>query len=46
MLKNEINEKETILANVKANLDAYNEHLRKNAQELLQVIHYDQSEEL
>ncbi len=39
MLKNEITEKETILANVKANLDAYNEQLRKNAQELLQVIH-------
>lgn len=36
-LKNEIMEKETILANVKADLDAYNEQLRKNAQELLQV---------
>jgi hypothetical protein len=37
MLKNEIIEKETILTNVKADLDAYNEQLRKNAQELLQV---------
>lgn len=36
-LKNEIMEKETILANVKADLDAYNDQLRKNAQELLQV---------
>ena len=41
-LKNEIIERETILANVKADLDVYNEQLRKNAQELLQVIknHY------
>jgi hypothetical protein len=38
MLTNEIMEKETILGNVKAELDAYNEQLRKNAQELLQVI--------
>jgi hypothetical protein len=37
-LKNNIMEKETILANVKADLDSYNEQLRKNAQELLQVI--------
>jgi hypothetical protein len=39
ILKNEIIEKETILANIKADLDSYNEQLRKNAQELLQVIH-------
>lgn len=38
ILKNEIHEKETILANVKADLDAYNEQLRKNSQELLQVM--------
>ena len=36
-LQNEINEKENSLANVKANLEAYNEQLRRNAQELLQV---------
>ncbi len=38
MLNNDIMEKETILANVKADLDGYNEQLRRNAQELLQVI--------
>jgi len=38
MLKNEVTEKETILVNVKSELDAYNEQLRKNSQELLQVI--------
>ncbi len=38
MLKNEVTEKETILVNVKSELDSYNEQLRKNAQELLQVI--------
>lgn len=37
LLRNEIVEKETILVDVKADLDAYNEQLRKNAQELLQV---------
>ena len=37
-LKNDILEKETMLVNVKADLDSYNEQLRKNAQELLQVI--------
>lgn len=37
MLKEDIMEKETVLANVKADLDAYNEQLKKNAQELLQV---------
>lgn len=37
VLKNEIIEKETILANVKAELDTYNDQLRRNAQELLQV---------
>lgn len=36
-LQNEISEKESILASVKANLEAYNEQLRRNAQELLQV---------
>ncbi|CAF3709392.1 unnamed protein product [Rotaria sp. Silwood1] len=36
LLKNEIIEKETILTNIKSDLDAYNEQLRKNAQELLQ----------
>jgi hypothetical protein len=39
ILKNQIAEKETILTNVKSDLDSYNGHLRKNAQELLQVIH-------
>jgi hypothetical protein len=38
ILTNDIMEKETILANVKEDLDSYNEQLRKNAQELLQVI--------
>ncbi|CAF4273756.1 unnamed protein product, partial [Rotaria sp. Silwood2] len=36
LLKNEIQEKGTVLANVKSDLDAYNEQLRNNAQELLQ----------
>lgn len=36
-LKTELAEKESILANVKADLDAYNDQLRRNAQELLQV---------
>ncbi|CAF3543247.1 unnamed protein product [Adineta steineri] len=35
-LKNELTEKETTLAHIKSELDAYNEQLRKNAQELLQ----------
>ena len=38
ILKNDIIEKETMLANVKADLDSYNEQLKRNAQELLQVI--------
>jgi len=37
LLNNEIKEKETILVNVKTELDMYNEQLRKNAQELMQV---------
>lgn len=37
LLKTEINEKEIHLASVKVDLDTYNEQLRKNAQELLQV---------
>ena len=37
LLKNELMEKEAILNNVKGDLDAYNDQLRKNAQELLQV---------
>lgn len=37
MLKTEIAEKEASLASVKADLDAYNDQLRRNAQELLQV---------
>ncbi|CAF1200319.1 unnamed protein product [Rotaria sordida] len=36
LLKNELTEKETILVNVKSDLDAYNEQIRKNAKELLQ----------
>ena len=36
-LKTEVTEGEAMLANVKSELDAYNEQLRKNAQELLQV---------
>jgi DNA-binding transcriptional regulator GbsR (MarR family) len=36
-LQNDISEKESALASVKANLEAYNEQLRRNAQELLQV---------
>lgn len=39
-LQNEISEKETQLANVKANLESYNEQLRRNAQELLQVCRF------
>ncbi|CAF1687061.1 unnamed protein product, partial [Adineta ricciae] len=35
-LKTEVTESEAMLANVKSELDAYNEQLRKNAQELLQ----------
>ena len=42
MIQSEIIEKEKILANVKSDLEAYNEQLRKNSQELLQVIkNYD-----